>query len=88
MSSNMRLECLAGVRQTRKAVAAGSAGRVLLARDADPVLTRPLETLCRAHGVSVDWIGSMKELGAMCALKVGAAAAFVPLSHGFSGEAR
>lgn len=70
--------CLAGAKQTRKAILNGTACTVLLARDADPQLTEPLEALCRERLVQVRWIGSMKELGALCALKVGAAAAAVP----------
>ena len=78
MHCNRLSGCLAGVRQTRKAILNGTAGTVLLARDADPALTGPLESLCREHLIQVRWIGSMKELGAMCALKVGAAAAALP----------
>lgn len=75
MSHPKENTCLAGTKQTRKAILNGSAGTVLLAKDADPAITEPLEALCRQRHMSVQWIGSMKELGAMCGLAVGAAAA-------------
>ena len=66
---------VAGVKQTRKAIRSEAALLVLLARDADPELTEPLERMSIDQGVPVRWIGSMKELGQLCALNVGAAAA-------------
>ena len=42
-----------GLKQVQRAVSAGRAGRVFLACDADPRLTRPLEDRCRERGVPV-----------------------------------
>jgi large subunit ribosomal protein L7A len=67
--------CLAGTKQTRKAILNGLAEAVLLAEDADPAITEPLEELCRQRHITVHWISSMKELGSLCGLAVGAAAA-------------
>ena len=77
---------LAGLKQTRKAVLSGGAQQVLLARDADPALTGPLEMLCAERGVPARWVESMRQLGALCALQVGAAAAAIPFDHDFSGQ--
>ena len=68
---------VAGLKQTRKAVLRGTARRVLLAKNADPGLTEPLEALCRDHRVPVRWVSSMQELGQACSLSVGTAAAAI-----------
>ncbi len=68
---------VAGVKQTRKAILKGSAANVLLAENADPDLTEPLQTLCQERGIPVQWISSMQVLGKSCSLSVGAAAAAV-----------
>ena len=39
-----------GLKQTRRLLAAGHAGRVFLAKDADPALVEPLLAACRAVG--------------------------------------
>lgn len=64
-----------GVKQTRRAVSDGSARQIFLARDADPKVTGPLEELCAQRGVPVEWVPSMKALGAACGIAVGSAAA-------------
>ena len=64
-----------GVKQTRRAVSDGSARRIFLARDADPKVTEPLADLCVQRGVPVEWVPSMKELGTVCGIAVGSAAA-------------
>lgn len=68
---------VAGGKQTRKAVLSGNARRVLLAENADPGLTEPLWELCRDRKVPVRWIATMQELGRLCRLSVGAAAAAI-----------
>ena len=40
-----------GLKQTRRLLAAGHAGRVFLARMPDPALVEPLLAACRAVGV-------------------------------------
>ena len=64
-----------GIKQVRRALNAGRAKRLYLARDADPRLTRPLAEQAREQGVEAVWLGSMKELGRDCGIAVGAAAA-------------
>ena len=66
-----------GARQIRKALNAGSARRVYLAKNADPALTEPLEVLCQRNGVAYIWVRSKTELGCACGIEVGAAAAAV-----------
>ena len=66
---------IVGVKQLKKALIAGNAVRVFLAEDADPALTRPIESLCRTHHVQYTWVCHMAELGRACKIDVGAAAA-------------
>ena len=66
-----------GVKQVRRALAAGRVKRLYLARDADPQLTEPLERQAREQGVEAVWFDSMKELGQDCGIAVGAAVAAI-----------
>lgn len=71
---------VAGVKQTRRAIQDGKAGRVFLARDADPRVTEPIADLCREKDVPVEWEAGMKDLGSACGIAVGSAAAALLLS--------
>lgn len=62
-----------GIKQSRKAVAAGKAACVFLAADADPHVVDPVERLCAEHQVPVERTASMRELGQACDISVGAA---------------
>jgi len=64
-----------GARQLRKALMAGKAHKVYLAKNADPALTEPIEALCRQCRVECVWVSSMQELGRRSGIEVGAAAA-------------
>ena len=75
-----------GARQLRKALLAGRARYVLLAQDADPGLTEPIEELCRQRSVQYAWVPSMSELGSACGIEVGAAAAAAVSHNGSTGQ--
>lgn len=66
-----------GVRQLRKALRAGAARLVFLARNADPSVTEPLEQACLESGVRCTWVSDMAALGRACGIDVGTAAAAV-----------
>jgi len=66
---------IVGAKQSQKAIKAGRASVVYIAHDADPALTGPIADLCRAENVKVVEIPTMKELGALCSIQVGAAIA-------------
>ena len=70
-------EKVTGLKQTRRAVAAGRAVRVYLACDADSRLTEPLRALCEQSGVETTEEYSMAQLGRACRIQVGTAAAAV-----------
>ena len=66
-----------GAKQLKKAVKAGRARYVFLAENADPAVTEPLAELCTANHIQITWVPSMAELGRVCGIEVGAAAAAV-----------
>ncbi len=66
-----------GAKQIRKALNAGSARRVFLAKNADPAITEPICALCQHCGVDISWVRSMTDLGQACGIEVGAAAAAI-----------
>ena len=66
---------VAGVRQVTKAIRSGTVRAVLLADNADPYLTEPVQQLAEDGGIPVHWVKTMQELGTLCGISVGAAAA-------------
>lgn len=64
-----------GVKQTRRAVNDGRALRVFLAQNADPNVTAPVAELCEQHQVPIQWVDTMREMGTVCGIAVGAAVA-------------
>ena len=68
---------VAGVKQSIRAVRSGEAKRVFLAQDADPMLLQPLRTLCEVREIPVEEVRSMRELGEVSGIAVGAAAVAV-----------
>ena len=66
-----------GIKQLRKAMAAGTVKKVFLAKDADPMLTEAIEQRCRECDITVIYVPTMKQLGAACEISVAAAAAAI-----------
>ena len=64
-----------GSKQLRKALEQGRVTFVVLARDADPAITEPIEAICRQKHIRCAWIRSKKDLGRHCGIDVAAAAA-------------
>ena len=77
LSELAKKRTVVGAKQLRKALQKGVARCVYLAQNADPAITEPLEALCRNGGVSVMYVATMAELGRVCGIEVGAAAAAV-----------
>lgn len=63
-----------GAKQSVRAVEAGTAKTVFLARDADEKVLAALKQLCEANAVETLYADSMKQLGKACGIEVGAAA--------------
>lgn len=66
-----------GSKQTLKAIHAGSARLIFLARDADERVIRPIRELAQKRAVEIVYVESMLALGRACNIEVGAAAAAI-----------
>ena len=66
-----------GAKQLRKSLHAGTAKKVLLARNTDPAVLEPISALCKKYSVPITWVKTMKELGQACGIEVGASAAAI-----------
>lgn len=62
-----------GTKQAMKAVEAGLATEVFVAKDADPRVTGKMVNQCKKAGVTLTYVESMKQLGKACGIDVGAA---------------
>lgn len=74
---NSKLDCnkVVGAKQTIKMIKDNKASIVYLAKDAEAKVIKPIEGLCIQNNVKYIYIESMKELGQMCGIDVGAATA-------------
>ena len=70
-------QVIVGAKQLKKALAAGRVNLVILAENADPNLTEPIEKMCLGNEIHCAWVSSMADLGRACGIDVGAAAAAV-----------
>ena len=70
-------EKVVGAKQVRRALEAGTAGKVFLAEDADPRVTEPIAALCAEKGIPTVTGIAMKQLGHACGIAVGAAMAAI-----------
>lgn len=64
-----------GAKQTIKTIKQGRVSTVYIARDADKRVVKPVEDLCKENNVELIYVDTMKELGQMCGIDVGAATA-------------
>jgi len=76
MSENAAKETyVVGMKQTLKLLLEERIEEVLVAQDADAYVTKEVEELAREKNVRITHIESMKKLGRLCGISVGAAAA-------------
>jgi len=66
-----------GMKQTLKAVGLGKARRVYLAVDVDEYISNKIKKECEKNNVPIFCVNSMKELGQICGIDVGAATAAI-----------
>ena len=64
---------IVGLKQSRKAIADGTAALAYIAEDAEERIIAPLLDICRERGVPVRPVATMAELGRLCGIAVGAA---------------
>lgn len=74
---NEKDKLIVGFKQSKRAIINGSAEKLYLAEDCDPMLTSPIEKLAEENGLQVFYISSMKELGSMCGIDVKASCAVI-----------
>ena len=66
---------IVGTKQTLKAVEKGRVQVVYIARDAEEHVVRPLVKACQDKGLEIVYLNTMQELGQICGIQIGAAAA-------------
>jgi len=64
-----------GIKETSKAIKSGKAAAVYIAKDAEEKVISPIEDLCKENNIEIIYVSTMRELGHMCGIDVGAAAA-------------
>lgn len=62
-----------GIKQTLKAIEQKNAREVIVAKDADYCFTSKIIESCNKNGVDISYVDSMKKLGKVCRIEVGAA---------------
>lgn len=66
-----------GVKQSAKAIKSGEGRTVYIAKDADSKLVDPVKQLAEGNSLEIVYVNTMKELGKLCGIEVGAATAVV-----------
>lgn len=66
-----------GAKQTQKAIQGGTAQVVYVALDADQRITDPISSSAAEAGLEIVKVETMKELGRLCGIEVGAASAAI-----------
>ncbi|OGS69776.1 MAG: 50S ribosomal protein L7Ae/L30e/S12e/Gadd45 [Firmicutes bacterium RBG_13_65_8] len=66
-----------GAKQTLKAMESGKARVVYLARDAETRITGPVIRRAGELGVEIVYVETMRDLGRLCGIEVGAASAAI-----------
>lgn len=77
MNSKMPGKKVIGAKQTLKAIKNGAAAIVYVAEDADKKVVKPIIDACLDSNLELKYIATMHELGKMCDIDVGAAAACI-----------
>jgi large subunit ribosomal protein L7A len=75
MSVQLQGRKVVGVKQTAKFIKGGKTSVVYLAKDAETKVTKPIEDLCIENNVEFIYVNTMKELGHLFGIDVGAASA-------------
>lgn len=66
-----------GLKQTTKAIRSGQGKVVYLAKNADEDIIKTIESLCNEFKLEIKYVDTMKELGKLCGIDVGAATALL-----------
>ena len=66
-----------GVKQTTKAIRNGEGKTLYIAKNADSLIIEGLENLCKENTLNIIYVDTMKDLGKLCGIDVGAATALL-----------
>jgi large subunit ribosomal protein L7A len=77
MTTKLTGKKVVGAKQTEKAIKSGQAKIVYIAEDAEAKVTAPILELCKQNNVEVVFVETMKKLGMLCGIDVGAATACI-----------
>lgn len=70
-------EKVIGLKQTMKHIKNGQGKCLYVAKNANGKLTSPIVDLAKTNLIEVTYVDTMKELGSLCGIEVGAAVALV-----------
>ncbi len=79
MTNESKISYSIGLKSSMRAINEGCAAKLLVASDADEHVLRPLLQLAECKAVEVEYITSMRRLGQLCQIDVGAAAAVIKI---------
>jgi large subunit ribosomal protein L7A len=65
---------IVGTKQTVKALKTGTVKEVVIAEDADVIVTQKVIQTAKEHNIEIVKVDSMKKLGKACGIEVGASA--------------
>ena len=65
---------IVGTKQTVKALKSGTVKEVVIAEDADVIVTQKVVQTAKEHNIPIIKVDSMKKLGKACGIEVGASA--------------
>jgi len=77
MVNRIEGEKVIGIKQSLKSIRSGRGKCLYVAKNADMKLTTPLIKLANEKSLQINYIDTMKELGVLCGIEVGAAVALV-----------
>lgn len=77
ISESDKLNMMVGYKQTLRAINEDRASKVYLAEECDDKIRLSVEAAAATGNVGVFYVKSMRELGAMCGIEVGASCAVI-----------
>lgn len=77
ISESDKLNMMVGYKQTLRAINEDKANKVYLAEECDDKIRVSVEAAAQTKDVSVFYVKSMRELGSMCGIEVGASCAVI-----------
>ncbi len=77
LSNTQKDKLVVGLKQSAKAMSSGLAKSIYIANNTDPVIVSDLEKTATENNVGVIYVDTMKELGTMCGINVGASCAVI-----------